>query len=301
MSQEKIGDVQAALQYAELSGQMQTMQLDPNRELPLAVILPVGKKIHSIKNLVDEYRTAPESHAGTSLHKTFDSFLSHIARFKDEEKSAIFANADSKNPRLFAIYDYPTKESPSFRRHGAILSLELSNEWNTWRDADDNLMPQDKFAEFIENRVDDIVDTGDLADKSNEGMRNLSADLGYSFASKLKMIELSRGIAINESVKVKRIVSLATGQGEIQYASEHSDENGQKLTIPGLFLIQINLFKNGTPFRIPVRLRYRLKNQELLWGFQLYRPEKAFDLAYSDICDKVVKETGIPLFVGISE
>jgi hypothetical protein len=71
--------------------------------------------------------------------------------------------------------------------------------------------------------------------------------------------------------------------------------------VPGLFLIAIPVFKDGVVYRLPVRLRYRLKEGTVFWSYDIYRDDKAFKDAYDEICVQIEEETGSHVFVGQPE
>jgi hypothetical protein len=76
--------------------------------------------------------------------------------------------------------------------------------------------------------------------------------LGYAYAGQDEMLLLSRGIEINESAKAKAATNLQTGERTLEYVTEHKDGNGGKISVPGLFLIAIPVFKDGVVYRLPV-------------------------------------------------
>ena len=112
-------------------------------------------------------------------------------------------------------------------------------------------------------------------------------------------MELSRGLSVRENLQAKSAVNLDTGEGEIKWVSEHSDEEGRPLKIPNLFLICIPVFENtGVAYRIAVQLRYRLRDGKVTWIYTMYRVELIFDHAISEACKRVKAETELPLILG---
>ena len=289
--------VASALKFAELNQKIETVELPDGK---FAVVLPRGKEIKSVKGFIDEYKSAPDRHFGTSTHETPASLIEHVNAFKTES-SVLFANMSRKEPAIQAVYNYRTPAAPSKGDWMARMNFTLSDQWKEWTKQDGQMLGQDEFAEFIEAHADDVVSPPESADESFAGTRQLAIMLGLKIATQFEVINLSRGLEINSEFKAKNIVNPGSGERQIQFTSSHSDVGGQKLTIPGLFLIAIPVFQNGMLFRMPVRLKYRIKDETIKWGFNIYQPEKNFDAAYTDECGKIADNTGLPIFFGRPE
>jgi uncharacterized protein YfdQ (DUF2303 family) len=265
------------------------------------VAVPHGFSLESVKRFEDERLLAPARIKGTSLHSTLESFIKHYAAFKDTG-TAIFANGLMSDPKITAVYNYSEgADKPRFGDHRAILTCTLSDEWNAWSGKSGAAMSQHEFAAFIEDNIGDIQPKPDLSDPANEVLKSVSMMLGYAYAGQDEMLLLSRGIEINESAKAKSAANLRSGERTLEYITEHKDGNGEKLTVPGLFLVAIPVFKDGVIYRLPVRLRYRLKDGTVLWSYDIYRDDKAFKDAYDEICAQIEKEASAHVFVGQPE
>lgn len=271
-------------------------------KVPFLVRQP-SQSVESLKNVIEGFRPLPERHKGTSSHKTAQSFIEHVNRFKDKDASVIFASPGSpgSNPQIRCVYNYQTKDKTNWRDYAATFSCDLSDEWKAWQKHNGSAMSQIDFALLVENRIDDIMPDQDLAAPDNATIAQLSTLLGYSIAWKTRMLELSRGIAINESSKARQIVNLASGEGQIEYVNDHNDSTGQRLKVPGLFMICIPVFRDGPLWRIPVRLRYRLSEGKIAWIYEIYRGDKVFDSAFDEVCQDIVSHTELPMFVGSPE
>ncbi|QQR69082.1 MAG: DUF2303 family protein [Alphaproteobacteria bacterium] len=269
------------------------------------MILPQGQSVASIKPLLDEYRAAPERRQGTAHLDTLDSFIAHVNRFKDDD-SVVFANISTIKPSILAVLDYHcrgAKGSPRFGRHRASYACPLSEQWGEWGASNGKKMSQVDFAAFIENRIEDVIPPPDLDPKedADKSLTDLSRLLGGKFAGPHGLMELSRGISINESAKATQAVNIASGEATLQYTSEHQDGQGQRIQVPNLFLIAIPVFNGGDLYRIPVRLRYRLAGGSVSWFYEMYRKDKVFDHAFREICQGAEKGTALPLLYGSPE
>jgi hypothetical protein len=100
---------------------------------------------------------------------------------------------------------------------------------------------------------------------------------------------------------VKQAQNLSSGEAQISYVTQHTDDDGKPLKVPSLFLIHIPVFRAGAPYEIAVRLRYRLKEGRITWFYELYRADKVFDHAFNEACANAAASTGLPVIVGSPE
>lgn len=125
--------------------------------------------------------------------------------------------------------------------------------------------------------------------------------LGVRFADPAEMVELSRDLEIYSKEHVKQAGRLSSGEKEIRFTVEHLGADGRAVRVPDVFLINIPMFSGAQAVRVPVRLRYRKTGEKLLWLYDLYRLDRAFQQAYNEACDTVERETGLPLYHGAPE
>lgn len=269
------------------------------------LVLPKGKEIKSIKPFLDEYRAQPERRKGTAALLDLESFIKHVNRFKDKD-SALFANNSRTEPSITSVYDYHEAgeyavAAPRFGQHRGVYKFPLSDEWNTWQKfaGSKNAMSQKDFAAFLENQIADVVPAQDNI--LNQNIKDLVDLLGGDFASPSTLINLSRGMEVNEGMKVKQNVNLSTGETVLHYTSEHQDASGAPLKVPNFFLIAIPVFVNGDRWQIAVRLRYRIASGSIVWFYDLYRDDKVFETAFEEAVLKTAEKTGVPLFIGTPE
>ncbi|MCA1458050.1 DUF2303 family protein [Bradyrhizobium sp. BRP22] len=226
-----------------------------------------GVGIKDLKAHAETWRTAPERKKGTAKLATLDSFIDLTNRHKDAN-SVIFAQATWPNPSLTAVLNYNAGGADGAARfgdHRFVYSFPITDEFKAWADHDSAPMSQGEFASFIEERV------FELADAMPEELDSFEKLLRTQFASPSRMVELSRGLQVHVASGVKSGITLNSGEAEIQFVEEHRDTNGEKLTVPGLFMISLPAFIGGVPVRIPVRLRYRIKSGAIAWFYQMYR------------------------------
>jgi len=268
----------------------------------IPTIEPTGRasvKLESVARFCDENRDKPRRRMGTANLGDLASLVAHVNRFKDAD-SALFANTDRAQPSITAVLDYHRQGAagdPRFGQHRSRYAFPVSDEWKAWTAANGVEMDQAKFAYFIETRLIDVVEPS----TAGESAKAFADKCGVVFAQPSKLLELSRGLAINVGVKLANAVNLQSGEKQIVFTEEHTDHNGAALKVPGAFLIGIPVFRADARYQVCVRLRYRKEGGFLTWSMDLWRHEDVFDHAILQACEVVKKGTELPLLVGTPE
>lgn len=256
-------------------------------------------KLESIKPFLDQYLKAPELRKGTAEVRSIGSFIEHANRFKDKD-SAIFAFDDSKSPTLTAVLDYHPAGEPDagarFGAHRTLYRFPLSDEWMAWTGIAGRAIDQRSFAEFLEDRIEDVLEPTVVP----PNVAALAARLGLTLASCDRLLELSRGLSVNVDTKVKNVQNLSTGEASIVFEESHRD-GGAPLKVPNGFVISIPIFRGGATYALPVRLRYRIKADGVSWTVVIARADEAFRNAFMESCVQAQSATELPLFYGAPE
>jgi uncharacterized protein YfdQ (DUF2303 family) len=297
----------------ELSGAHRVVLADTDLDaLGQYAVLPAGQRLQSLKPIIDEFRAEPERRKGTAQLGDLDSFIAYLNRFSAPDRSVVFARNTRTAPRLVGVVDYHEAGhdgAPAFAEHRAAYDFPLSEEWQAWHAKNGEKMSQAEFADFLEDRIADVIappppediEVGDGLAPTPDPLAELRRAFGGDTASPTRLIELSRGLAVNAGEQVKQAVNLQSGEASIVYSSEHRDGAGEKLQIPSHFLIAVPVFVAGARYRIAVRLRYRLTGGALAWFFKLHRTDVVFDHAFDEAVAKVRLGTCLPVFLGEPE
>jgi uncharacterized protein YfdQ (DUF2303 family) len=267
--------------------------------LPLEVPALLNRKsgtVASVKEIVEAWRTAPERKTGTADVLTLESFIALVDRHKTGH-SVIFADTDWEKPSLTAVIDYHRTETTEadYGQHRIHYEFPLSDSWKAWVKVNTKAMDQTTFAEFIEDHI------ADLATPDTQEEEDFRRMFGFKVAFPNELVALSKGLQVHSASRVKNSVTLQTGEGEITWEEEHRDAQGNKLQVPGLFILSVPPFFRGKPTRIPVRLRYRLAGGAISWICQLYRPDVAITEEVVRDMERAATETGLPHFEGTPE
>lgn len=289
----------------DVAGELRRVELttfnDPRDGTP--VVLAIGDQVQILDpGQFDRWRDVPAWRKGTANLTRIESFIDLVERFKGTH-SAIFAVDDPQAPRLTAIFDYhesgPDHSAAAARRHKAEYAFPLSDEWQAWTKNNGQPMAMADFAAFLEDRIVDVI--ADAA-PSSAAAKDFIKKTGGNIASPSKLIEIARGLQVNEASTLREARNLSTGEAEVVFQSEHLDASGQKLTLPNLFMICVPVFARSPSFyQILARFRYRKNGASIVFWYDLWRADLVFEQAFTEACELVKARTELPLFLGTPE
>jgi uncharacterized protein YfdQ (DUF2303 family) len=264
-------------------------------EIPVAIHRNgQAPKLEGVKSLFDAYRIAPERRRGVAKVDNLQSFVDLVNRHKDEH-SVIFASTDLKAAKLLAVIDYhETSGAARFGHHRIEYNFPTTKEFQVWQNFNGEKFDQGEFAAFLEDHI------AELASPMDQERNEFEALFKTKFGAPNEIIDLSRGLQVNVGAKVKNSVTLQSGEAEVVFSEEHTNAQGEKLIVPGLFMISLPAFEAGEPVRIPVRLRYRA-GTAIKWFYQLYRPEHFLREQIKNDLLTAAQATGLPAYEGAPE
>jgi uncharacterized protein YfdQ (DUF2303 family) len=241
------------------------------------LLAPEGSTLISLKDQQYPHGIPPERVIANLNMQDAASFCSYVNSFKDD-RTRLFADTTLSALGFLAIIDYhPAAASTDagaaqFLSHRAKFALRHSEEWKLWSGLDGKLVPQDQFAEFLEDNRSDIV-TPDSATML-EVAKDLQANSSVNFASKINSQNGSATLRFDEQIDTK----VTSGQ----------------IIMPESFTISVPVFFGEAPIEITARLRFRISEGKLKFQYKLYRPveviSRAFDVARAAIASATTLE-----------
>lgn len=244
---------------------------------------------------IERYRQTPRAREGEAKALTVASFVDLVKRHADDG-SAIFAETRWPQPKLIAVIDYHALDkTPRHGRHRIQYDFPISDEFKAWHTNNGKVMDQAAFAAFLEEHA------AELASPTEGEASEFERLFKEKFGNPTEILTLSRELEVLVGHHVKNKIRLQTGETEVVFVEEHNDRNGQKVAVPGIFMVSVAAFLDGEPVRIPARLRYRVADGGLKWFYQLYRWEYWLRDRVQNDLDKVSAETGLPAFEGVPE
>lgn len=270
--------------YAELSstnGEAQTIvdtatraaephQLEPGKVY--AFNTPSG--VHKVDLTGPEYRDVPERKTGTTTVRDVGSFTHYYGKHADND-SEIYADAERLT--VTAVLDAHTETGPRWGGHRLHLDLRESDAWQQWTRSDGTLMSQEKFAEFIEDHLPELIEPDSAT-----------------------MLEIAQSLQATTSVDFQSGHRLQDGQRQLKYVETTQAKAGAKgeLTIPEVFTVGLVPFDNSEGYRLTARLRYRISGSELSIGYKLERPKDVQAAAFADVLEQISGDIGVTVMTG---
>ncbi len=255
-----------------------------------------AQSLQSVHALFEQWRIRPERRKGTATVDTLESFIDLVKRHADAESSVIFADATMPRPALTAVLDYHDMAGvPGWGQHRVVYPFPVTDEFKGWLAMDAKPMEQREFAEFLEEHA------AELAAPMDQERSDFERLFKCTMATPADMITLSRHLEILVGRKVTRAERLQTGEATVEFIEEHTTKGGEKVDIPGCFMVNVPPFVDGDTARFPARLRYRVGSGSIIWFYQLYRPMQVLrDRVRSDL-DYAAEDLGLPKFQGKPE
>lgn len=239
---------------------------------PLAVV-PEGYSIVSLKPHLLE----PETLDAKVTVLTGEAFLAYWKRFVLPE-SVVFA--DERSATYIAIFDYHEADGTGARcSHRATYAAPKAPEWTTWMGQNGKRMPQQEFAEFIEENYLDVHEP-----------------------SHAEMIQVSMNLQVKKGISFKQSTRLSDGQVQLTYNEEvvgSVETAAGSINVPDSFTLHLPVFLGGPKFAVKALLRYRIEGGRMVIGFDLHRPHKVVESATTEITKAITAGlAGVPVFLG---
>ncbi|MFK8827817.1 DUF2303 family protein [Klebsiella michiganensis] len=249
--------------------------LKTDTDIPAAVV-PNGFDVKSLESL----QAAPSRIRQITNLITPGSLIAYIQRFRDA-RSVVFA--DKTKTRIVAVLDFhQNADSPHWGMHKAVYDCPFSDEWKAWSAADGNKMNQIDFAEFLENNIQNVAPVSD----------------NYTGPSGTELLEMVLAFQETRKVEFKSVKRLQDGTCQFQYSDDKSGSGNTK--IPEKISLAIAPFHNGAPYQIDARIRYRLRDGQLVLWYELIEPKKIVEHAFQEIVTDMENQLGedLPIYEG---
>lgn len=254
--------------------------------LPIAMAVDPGtglQRVEVFKGLIetaDERAVAPRRRKGRTTLTEMASFVDHVNRYKSPDSVVV---ADNEQFQLTAIYnEHPSgaeHAKTGWRDHLAVYTCPRSPEWLAWTKLDGVAQAQEAFADFVEERLEDLI---------------IGAD-GAGFPAPTDVLKMARDLLVLTKGTFQRTINPTTGAGVLVCKSETDTGSTQ---IPRAFLIAIPVFEGGARYQVEARIRFQLESGRPTFAFVLHRRKEIERDAFREARTHVVTETGLPLFAG---
>ncbi len=252
-------DIAAAIEAGKLIGNLKEIIHDGSR----FVAVPKGYELRELPNV----EGVPAHIREIEKVGTAEAFIAYFQRFANGG-SLVFV--DIPSAQFTGIIDYheaePIGNKASLCAHRVVFTAPETPEWQAWRKNNAQDMPQEDFAQFIEDMAPDLIEP-DAA----------------------TMLEVASTLQATTEVSFHRAIRLDNGQTQLHYNQQINGSAGEqgRLTIPTVIKIGVQFFRGGARYELDARFRYRLRNGGVKLRYELVRPEKAVEAALHDLIDSI--------------
>lgn len=196
--------------------------------------------------------------------------ISYVNRFKTD-KTALYCTHD-KSPSVTARIDDHQKAGPAHAGHICQFPCPVTEEWGRWTGATGKPLDQQKFAEFMEDNIRDIIEP-----------------TGAEFMTAITNLSVKRNLEFKSGTRLS--------DGQVQFAYIETDGAQGQAVVPQKITVGLPIFM-GVPKRyaIDARVKYRLeKDGKLILWFELDRPDLSRAAAYAELLQTITEQTGLEI------
>lgn len=241
-------------------------------------IFPDGKiKSLELESMLDNPK---RKRASVHLSETH-SFIKYVVAHKSENSTHLFGIATENGGSFTALLDYHDRGAEGNAQwctHSCQLTMETTPEWRRWMGKNAIPMPQEVFAEFIEDNMADII----------------RPDAG-------QLLDIAQLLTGTKAVVFKSGKNLKNGAITFEY-SELVETGGRAngdLQVPDKITLGICPFVGGLGVELEARLRFRISEAgKLSFSYILNRPFKVIEAAFDLARTEIEEETGLPVHLG---
>jgi uncharacterized protein YfdQ (DUF2303 family) len=211
------------------------------------------------------------------------SFIDYLNRHKIAGATHIFGRATETAAGFSAVIDYhgAADGRAAWGEHHVALTMEITPEWARWMKFNATYLPQQAFAEFIEDNLLDIVepDPATLLEVAQglQGMKNVQFKSGRNLKDGAVKFELVETIELSGSTQ----------------------RRDATFSVPDKFKVALVPYVGANGVEIEARLRFRIGNDgSVSFAYILNRPYKVIETAFNVTCEDIEKGTAIKVLLG---
>lgn len=238
------------------------------------VIVGSSQKVVDLRAMADAVRERPVFAKGASAHLTRASLEAHVNRLIAQavvERESVVAWAQLDPPSIEVVLDSDSEHGNGWRAHRATYAFPVSPEWARWERVFGKTLSTSDLAELLEDRISDVATREAVAAAAIE------LPMGLRQAQPAELLSLSEGLHVNVSRRVREVQRRDNGTADLAFAEEHDTRNstGEAIRVPNGFVLALAPFVDGTPFAVPVRLRYAVRGGEITWTLTAHNADVA--------------------------
>lgn len=221
--------------------------------------------------LLDLRGWAPPAFVATHVAFTESaSFVTYVERMRTPH---MLLRAHVTDGRVRATFDYHADpDTPGRCENLADFVMAKSHPWQQWSAMSGELMPQDRFAEFLTDRRGEVIDP-DAA----------------------TMVELAQTFQAHTEVTFRSRVSLASGAVQFMYDENSTGQgvtNTGSIPVPESIRLRMPIVEGGDVVELTARLRWRTDRNGLRLGYVIENQTEVWRDAFNYECGAIAAATG---------
>ncbi|RLJ20005.1 hypothetical protein DJ031_06760 [bacterium endosymbiont of Escarpia laminata] len=262
---EQLNGIQAAIEAGKALG---THAITDVEGVP-TLIVPEGFTAKQYPDLMEH----PKRTEQVVRTDTAGSFIEYFNRFGDDN-SAIFC--DLEDAYFLGIIDYHSEDHAKWLNHQVKFTCKQTPEWSAWERGSGQRMDQLKFAFFIEENLEEIINPPGA-----------------------EMLEIATTLKAKTKINFTSAQRLDNGQTQFQYVEEIDGSAGIKgqISIPETIKLGMRLFEGGDAYEMEARFRYRIKEGQVAMWYDLVRPHKVHRAAVDSVFEQIKKQAKCQLII----
>jgi uncharacterized protein YfdQ (DUF2303 family) len=274
---------------------------------PTYLLRPKGMEATDVTAAIEAAAPRPKRIKGTVTLDRMASLVGYVQEFKRDGTTGYVYATQGGGVAMQVVFDHHRgnatlatldgdDEGARWCGHTAGYAFPISPELAAWKAVCGKDMSQEAMAVFLEDRLAEVCPAEDPGARTLE----LADLLGVSIASASSLLGFARRSAATVNLLVVERRDPATGSVELIYQEEvnHQTEDKARITPPGVFAVALPVLVGGEVYRLPVRLRSKVKGRSIVWSFEVYRLDKAIEAAVDAEVEAFTAATGIPVYRG---
>lgn len=200
------------------------------------------------------------------------SLVDYVNRFKTDD-TVIFASLDDREIAAVIDYHKAKSEKPGLVEHRAILTLNYSQEWQTWASISGRMYDQKAFAKMLDVNSDDIL-----------------SPTGAELLEKVMEMEMSSTVTVQRTL-------VQTGSSRGGNAISRKIEG---TALPAFFVLNIPVFTGEPPVKVRAQTLDSLDGNsgKLSLGLELVRAKITEEGEIARIAREIATKTSVPVMLG---
>lgn len=242
------------------------------------LVVPNGYSVKNLEHLME----FPLRKRGAIVTTNSEGFIEYLQKHSTPDASTIYADVDSEQSRckLLAVIDDNSSDYAAWREHTCKFEPKLSVEWSRWSVGNNKTMSQAAFAAWLEDNLPDIASVP-------------------GFPSGTEILQMALGFEANSEKKFRSKINLQSGGVQFEFVEDETKDTRTKMIVFERFTIGVPVFDGSTnAYPVEARLKYREKNGEVTFWYQLIRPDRVFKSAVADELAAIKEGAGLRIIYG---